>query len=334
MLNPDTVAGVRLSLKDISAPIHDHLRTFDDVFDRSIRSRIGLVDLVAKYIIKRKGKRVRPILVLLGAELCGGINEQSYRGATLVEILHTATLVHDDVIDGADTRRGFASINAIWRNKISILMGDYLLARGLLLSLENDDFQFLKITSTAVKRMSEGELHQIQKSRQYNNDESTYLKIIGDKTASLLSTCCEIGAVSATADREAHRMLREYGENVGLAFQIRDDLLDFIGRKSITGKPTGLDLSDKKLTLPIIYSLAGAPKKESRDILTMIKNGGKKMNVKEILEFVREYGGLEYASGRSHHFADEAKSRIASFPDSPAKSSLLSFADFVVMREK
>lgn len=323
-----------MTLKDIAAPISNHLERFDEVFARSIRSKIGLVDVVTKYIVKRKGKRVRPILVLLSAELCGGVNEKSYRGATLVEILHTATLVHDDVVDDADTRRGFASINAVWKNKIAVLMGDYLLAKGLLLSIENDDFPFLKITSTAVKRMSEGEIHQIQKSRQLDMDEATYMRIIGDKTASLLSTCTEIGAASA-ADRNEHRvLLRDYGENVGLAFQIRDDLLDYVGRKSITGKPTGLDLSEKKLTLPLIHALARAPKKEGKDILGMIKNGGKKTNVKHVLDFVENHGGIEYAHTRARHFAERAKEKIAPFPDSPSKQSLLSFADFVVERNK
>ncbi|MFN0158956.1 MAG: polyprenyl synthetase family protein [Bacteroidota bacterium] len=323
-----------MTLKEISQPIHSHLDHFDEVFGQAIRSKVGLVDLVTKYLIRRKGKRVRPVLVLLSAEVCGGVNERSYRGATLVEILHTATLLHDDVIDEADTRRGFASINATWKNKIAILMGDYLLARGLLLSLDHDDFGFLKITSTSVKRMSEGEIHQIQKSRQLDMDEETYMQIIGDKTASLLSTCCEIGASSATSDPEQLRSLREYGENVGLAFQIQDDLLDYVGRKSITGKPTGLDMSEKKLTLPLIHALTQAPRKQGKEILSMIKDGGKKVRVKDVLKFVETNGGLEYAAGRAHQFSTAAKANLAAFPDSPAKSSLLSFADFVVEREK
>ena len=251
-----------------------------------------------------------------------------------MEILHTATLVHDDVVDNADTRRGLASINAVWKNKIAVLMGDYLLSRGLLLSLENDDFEFLKITSTSVRRMSEGEIHQIQKSRKLDMDEATYLKIIGDKTASLLSTCCEIGAASVTSDPARKRMLHDYGEHVGLAFQIRDDLLDYVGRKSITGKPTGLDLSEKKLTLPLIHALAQAPRGEAKEVLAMIRNGGKKMKVRNVVEFVTHYGGLEYASAKARHFAAAAKQDIASFPASPSKSALESFADFVIEREK
>lgn len=329
-----SVRRLPLTLKQIAAPIEEHMDTFDRIFAQSIRSNVGLVDIVTKYIIRRKGKRVRPILVLLSADVCGGVNEKSFRGATLVEILHTATLVHDDVVDSADTRRGFASINAVWKNKIAILMGDYLLARGLLLSLEHDDFQFLKITSTSVRRMSEGEIHQIQKSRQLDMDEATYLRIIGDKTASLLSTCCEIGASSATSDPEKQRSLREYGENVGLAFQIQDDLLDYVGRKSITGKPTGLDISERKLTLPLIHAFTKAPKKEGKGILGMIKDGGKKVKIAEIVGFVRTYGGLDYAAERAQHFATEAKVRLRSFPDCPSKQSLMGFADFVVNREK
>lgn len=326
-----------MNLKEIAAPIAHHLDAFDEVFDRSIRSKTPLVDLVAKYIIRRKGKKVRPILVLLSADLCGRISEKSHRGAALVEILHTATLIHDDVIDEADTRRGFPSINAIWKNKISILMGDYLLAKGLLLCLDQDDFAFLKITSTAVRRMSEGEIYQLQKSRQLDIDEPAYLRIIGDKTASLLSTCCEIGATSATDDPRKQHLLKEYGENVGMAFQIRDDLLDFAGRKSVTGKNVGLDLSDKKLTLPVIHALDQAPKKEGKEILSIIRNGGKKItsrDVKRVILFVESYGGIGYAEERAHSYAAAARDRLASFPDGPSRSALLQFADFVVRREK
>ncbi len=323
-----------MDLKDISAPVHQHLDAFDRVFRDAIRSKIGLVDLVTRYIVRQKGKRVRPILVFLSGELCGGVNQQTFRGATLVEILHTATLIHDDVVDDADTRRGLASINAVWKNKIAVLMGDYLLSRGLLLSLDNDDFEFLKIISTAVRRMSEGEIHQIQRSRKLDMDEASYIRIIGDKTASLLSTCCEIGAASTGPSPENRRLLREYGEMLGLAFQIRDDLLDYIGRRSITGKPTGLDLSEKKLTLPLVHALSRAPKSDGKAILGMIRNGGKKMKVQRVLDFVREHGGLDYAAKKARHYGAEAKSRIAGYPDSPSKQALMAFADYVVEREK
>ena len=321
-------------LQHIAGPIQHHLSGFEKVFRESIRSRIGLVDLVTKYIVRTKGKRVRPILVLLSAEACGGVSERTYRGASLVEILHTATLIHDDVVDGADTRRGFASINAVWKNKIAVLMGDYLLARGLLLSLEHDDFAFLKITSTSVRRMSEGELQQIQRSRKLDMDEESYLRIIGDKTASLLSTCCEIGATSATTDPALQARLREYGENVGLAFQIRDDILDYTGRKSITGKPAGLDLAEKKLTLPLVHALREAPKGRGREILGMIRDGGKKMDVRAIVSFVEEYGGIRYAETLARKFSAAAVGALDVLPDSPAKRSLTAFADFVVQRAK
>lgn len=323
-----------MNLKEIARPIEQNLECFEKVFRESIRSRIGLIDLVAKYIIKTKGKRVRPILVLLSADICGGVTEKTYRGATLVEILHTATLIHDDVVDEADTRRGFASINAVWKNKIAVLMGDYLLSRGLLLSLEHDDFAFLRITSTSVRRMSEGEIHQIQKVRKLDMDEATYLRIIGDKTASLLSTCCEIGATSATHDNEQRRRLREFGERVGLAFQIRDDILDYTGRRSITGKPSGLDLSEKKLTLPLIHALKQSSRSDAREILSTIRDGGKKIKVQEVMDFVHKHGGIEYASARARAFAEEAVRLLEPFPDCASKHSLLGFASFVVDREK
>jgi octaprenyl-diphosphate synthase len=323
-----------VQLQDISRPVEHHLSEFDRHFREAIRSHIGLVDLVTRYIIRQKGKRVRPILVLLSAGACGDINERSYRGATLVEILHTATLVHDDVVDNADTRRGLASINAIWKNKIAVLMGDYLLSRGLLLSLDHDDFAFLKITSTAVRRMSEGELNQIARARKLDMDEPGYLRVIGDKTASLLSTCCEIGATSASAGPEQRKLLRDYGELVGLAFQIRDDILDYTGRKSITGKPTGLDLSEKKLTLPLIHGLAVAPKTEAKAILAMVRDGGKDMKVREIVDFVERFGGIDYATARAREYARQARICLESLPDSPSKVSLGAFADFVVEREK
>lgn len=323
-----------MDLQAIARPIEHHLGHFDEVFRSSIRSRIGLVDLITKYVLKQKGKKVRPILVLLTAEACGGVNERSFRGATLVEILHTATLIHDDVVDDADTRRGLASINAVWKNKIAVLMGDFLLSKGLLLSLESSDFHFLQITSHAVRRMSEGEIHQIQKSRKLDMDEATYLEIIGDKTASLISTCCEIGASSATEDTTRHALMREYGENVGLAFQIRDDLLDYVGRRSITGKPTGLDLSEKKLTLPLIHALTQGTRGDGKDMIAMIRAGGKKMDVRRVVEFVKSNGGLEYAARRAREFADRAKANLEQLPASTSKDSLRCFADFVVEREK
>lgn len=321
-----------VTIDEIRSPISDELKAFDRFFKEAMRSKVGLIDLIARYIIRQKGKRVRPILVLLSAKACGEITESTYRGATLVEILHTATLIHDDVVDDADTRRGLASINAVWKNKIAVLMGDYLLARGLLLSLERNDYLFLHSTSTAVKRMSEGELLQIQKSRQLDITEETYLRIIGDKTASLFSTCTEIGASSATDDPEKRRLLKEFGENVGMAFQIRDDLLDYLGRKSIIGKPTGTDMKEKKLTLPLIYALTHAQRKDSRLVLKIIKNGAKQKEIQWVVDFVENNGGIEYALAKAEQYALLARQNLASFPDSDAKEALLQFVDFVMER--
>ncbi len=321
-----------VSLDQIKEPIGEELRVFDRFFKEAMRSKVGLIDIIARYIIRQKGKRVRPLLVLLSAKVCGEINERTYRGATLVEILHTATLVHDDVVDDADTRRGLASINAVWKNKVAVLMGDYLLSRGLLLSLEKSDHDFLTSTSNAVKRMSEGELLQIQKSRQLDLDEETYIKIISDKTASLFSACTEIGAASATDDTGRHDRMREFGEHVGLAFQIRDDLLDYLGRKSIIGKPTGIDIKEKKLTLPLIYSLQHGERSDARRALKVIKNGAKRKDVEWVMDFVDSSGGMQYAIEKAEHYASLARASISTFPVSQAKESLLQFIDFVMER--
>lgn len=321
------------SLDEIRAPIAEELKIFDRFFKEAMHSKVGLIDLIARYIIRQKGKRVRPILVLLSAKACGGIIDSTYRGATLVEILHTATLIHDDVVDDADTRRGLASINAVWKNKVAVLMGDYLLARGLLLSLEQNDYAFLHSTSTAVKRMSEGELLQIQKSRQLDIDETTYLTIIGNKTASLFSTCTEIGAVSATDDPHRQHLLKEFGENVGMAFQIRDDLLDYLGRRSIIGKPIGIDIKEKKLTLPLIHALTQAERKDAKHVLKIIKNGAKQKDVEWVVNFVEEHGGIDYAVSKAEEYATRARQNLASLPETDAKESLLMFVDFVTERD-
>lgn len=321
-----------VSLDVIKEPIELELKAFSQFFRDSMRSKVGLIDLIARYIVRQKGKRVRPILVFLSAKACGAVNDSTYRAATLVEILHTATLIHDDVVDDADTRRGLASINAVWKNKIAVLMGDYLLSRGLLLSLESNDHYFLFCTSRAVKRMSEGELLQIQKSRQLNIDEATYIKIIGDKTASLLSTCTEIGAASATEDPERRALMRDFGEHVGIAFQIRDDLLDYFGRKSIIGKPTGIDMKEKKLTLPLIYALHNGPRKDAKQALRLIKNGPKQKEIDWVIRFVEDSGGIRYATSKAEFYSELARNNLASLEDSPAKEALLRFVDFVMER--
>ena len=321
------------SLNHIKSPIESELKEFGGFFRNAMRSHVGLIDLIARYIVRQKGKRVRPILVFLSAKACGEVNESTFRAATLVEILHTATLIHDDVVDEADTRRGLASINAVWKNKVAVLMGDYLLSRGLLLSLESNDHYFLQCTSNAVKRMSEGELLQIQKSRQLNIDEETYLKIIADKTASLLSTCTEIGAASTTQDPERRRQMRDFGEHVGIAFQIRDDLLDYLGRRSVIGKPTGIDLKEKKLTLPLIYALSKGPKNEAKQAIRIVKDGAKQKDIQWVVDFVKRTGGIDYAVDRAQHFSELARHDLSLLPDSPSKNSLFKFVDFVMQRQ-
>jgi len=329
-----TITGRRaINIDIIKEPIRHELKEFDRFFREAMRSKIGLVDLIARYIVRQKGKRVRPILVLLSAKTCGEVTDRSYRAATLVEILHTATLVHDDVVDDADTRRGLASINAVWKNKIAVLMGDYLLSRGLLLSLEYNDYYFLHSTSAAVKRMSEGELLQIQKSRQLDIDEETYLRIISDKTASLLSTCTDIGCASVSENHAQRTLMREFGENVGMAFQIRDDLLDYLGRRSIIGKPTGIDVKEKKLTLPLIHALRNAEPRDAREALRVIRNGAKQKGVEWIVSFVRENGGIEYAVSKAEEYAANARQNLLGIPDSPSRQALLQFIDFVTERD-
>jgi octaprenyl-diphosphate synthase len=323
-----------VKLSDITRPVERELERFDPHFREAMRSNVAFVDIIVRYVVRQKGKRIRPALVFLCATACGEISEQTYRGASLVEILHTATLIHDDVVDDADTRRGLASINAVWKNKIAVLMGDYLLAKGLLLSLNNDDFQFLKIISESVRRMSEGEILQIAKTKLLNMDEKTYLQIISDKTASLLSTCCQIGAQSVTKDKKAVQDMKDYGENLGMVFQIRDDLLDYVGRKSITGKPTGLDLKEKKLTLPMIYSLGRAPGSESRRVLRIIKNGAGAKDLDAIVEFAREHGGIEYSMKKAEEYSALAHKAIERLGESPAKTSLADFIGYVMDRTK
>ncbi len=251
----------------------------------------------------------------------------------MVELLHTATLVHDDVVDEADERRGRPSINAVWKNKVSVLVGDYLLSRGLLVAVEHNEFGFLKITSETVKRMSEGELLQIQKSRKLDIQEEEYFRIISDKTASLIGACCELGASSATADAAACGALRTYGEMVGIAFQIRDDIFDYVSTGAAIGKPTGNDLKEKKLTLPLIYSINQAPRKESKRILTLIKKGEEsEERSRTVRDFVTQYGGLVYAEKIAIEYCARAREAIAPFPDGPAKRSLLEFVEFSLKR--
>ncbi|MCH7965637.1 MAG: polyprenyl synthetase family protein [Bacteroidetes bacterium] len=308
-------------------------RFFVEIFKKSIRSKVGLVDLVAKYIIRQKGKKVRPLLVLLSAKIIGEVNERSYRGAVLVELLHTATLVHDDVVDNANKRRGVWSINALFKNKVAVLMGDYLLSRGLMIAVDGKDFDFLGVITNTVKRMSEGELLQIQKTRKLDIDEETYFRVISDKTASLLETCCEIGALSATDNPEYHQAMKQFGQSIGMAFQIRDDILDYEGTLKMMGKPVGGDIKEKKITLPLIYSLNQVTKKEAAHIRKLIKNGSKNNDVKEIIKFVRENGGIDYALDTAKSYSNKAKEALKILPDSQSKVALEALVDFVIDRK-
>lgn len=321
-----------MNLNKITAPIKNELAEFQKVFSGSLKSNVALVDLITKYILKQKGKKVRPILVLLSAKLCGKISSRTYVAATLVELLHTATLIHDDVVDDAKTRRGLASINAVWKNKAAVLMGDFLLSKGLLVSLDNDEPGFLKATSEAVRRMSEGELLQIQKARNFDATEETYFKVISDKTASLIKTCCKIGAMSTSNDKNKIESMAVYGENLGIAFQLRDDLLDYTGRKKLLGKATGNDLKEKKFTLPLLTALKNAPAKNSKEIMKLIKSeSGKKFEA--VYYFVEQYGGIEYTQKKISHYAGLALSSLDKFTNSDSKDSLAELVSFVSNRE-
>ncbi len=323
----------KLSLEGIQRPIEAELEHFKGYFRGAMRSRVFLMDQVIQYLLRQKGKQMRPLLVLLSAKAAGGIVESTYRGAALVELLHTATLVHDDVVDDSDRRRGMFSINALWKNKIAVLLGDFLLSRGLLLALDNKDYQLLHIVSDAVKRMSEGELLQIEKARKLDIDEATYFQIISDKTASLLSACTSCGASSATTDEATILLFKDFGQALGMAFQIRDDLFDF-GVKDI-GKPLGIDLQEKKMTLPLIYSLGKASKSEKKRILNIVRKKGKsKRDIREVATFVESSGGTTYATEKMLSFASEAHQLLERLPESDARNSLGDLVSFTVTRSK
>lgn len=320
-------------LSEITKPIESELSKFNELFKASMKSKVGLVDLIARYIIRQKGKKIRPLLVLLSAKVTGGVNERTYRGAVLVELLHTATLVHDDVVDNADKRRNFWSVNKIFKNKAAVLMGDYLLSRGLMIAVDGKDYDFLGVITNTVKRMSEGELLQIQKTRKLDIDEETYFKVISDKTASLLETCCQIGAMSATDNPEYLEAMRKFGESIGIAFQIRDDILDYEGKAKLIGKPVGGDIKEKKITLPLIYSLNQVSNGEASSIRKMIKNGHIKQNLNDIMEFVRKNKGIDYSLSKAHYYSLQAKEALKVIPDSPGKLALEALVDFVIERK-
>jgi octaprenyl-diphosphate synthase len=321
-----------LRLDDIKAPIAQEMETFEVKFRDSMKTRVLLLDRIMNYIVKRKGKQMRPMFVFLSAGSCGTIQEPTYRGAALIELLHTATLVHDDVVDDANYRRGFFSINALWKNKIAVLVGDYLLSRGLILSVENKDFELLSIVSHAVKEMSEGELLQMEKSRQLDITEEVYFQIIRQKTASLIASCCAVGASSSGADSKQVEAMRLFGEKIGMAFQIKDDLFDY-GEDEI-GKPLGIDIKEKKMTLPLIYALSKAGWFEKRKIISIVKNESEKpRKVKEVIEFVKKSGGLEYAVATMNKFHEEAKALLQTLPESIYRTSLAQLVQFTIERK-
>src|ERR1700710_738457 len=293
-----------LSINEIKKPIAAEIDVFEDTFKNSMYSSVPLLDRITHYIVKRKGKQIRPMFVFFSASICGGINQSTHRGAALVELLHTATLVHDDVVDNSYQRRGFFSINALWKNKIAVLVGDYLLSKGLLLSIENNDFKLLKIVSEAVKQMSEGELLQIEKVRRMDISEDVYYEVIRQKTASLIASCCACGAASAGADDKTIEKMRLFGEKIGIAFQIKDDMFDF-GTDDV-GRPLGIDIKEKKVTLPLIYSLNNSTTAVKKQMINLVKNhNDEPQKIQAIIDFVRETGGLQYSETQMKLYQEE-----------------------------
>lgn len=323
-----------MTIDEIRAPIASEMELFEESFRESMRSSTPLVDRIMHYIIKRKGKQMRPMFTLLSARMFGPVTESGFVAASLIELLHTATLVHDDVVDGSPLRRGFFSINALWKNKIAILVGDYLLSRGLLLAVDKGEFDLLRIVSNAVREMSEGELLQLEKTRGLNFSEDVYFDIIRMKTASLIASCCASGANAGGASKEDIDKMREFGELTGMAFQIKDDLFDY-GNGEETGKPTGLDIKEKKLTLPLIYSLQQVNRSERRWMVNVVKNKNEDNKaVRELLEKVSETGGISYSKTKMLEYRDKALEILHSFPVSDSRNSLEGLVELTVERKK
>ena len=321
-------------ISEIKYPIKEEMKLFEKKFKNSLQSKVPLLDRIMHYIIKRKGKQMRPMFVFLTSKMFGEMNEKCYRAASLIELLHTATLVHDDVVDEANLRRGYFSVNALWKNKIAVLVGDFLLSKGLLLSVENEDFDLLKIVSSAVKDMSEGELLQIEKARRLDIKEEIYFEIIRKKTAVLISSCCACGTSAMDESEETIEKLAIFGEKVGIAFQIKDDLFDYTQSKLI-GKPTGIDIREQKMTLPLIYTLNTVDKKTRGKIINTVKNHHKNdEKVAELIQLVQETGGLEYAEKVMLEYQKEALMLLESFPENEARKSLQKLVKYVIDREK
>ncbi|CAG5069451.1 All-trans-nonaprenyl-diphosphate synthase (geranyl-diphosphate specific) [Dyadobacter sp. CECT 9623] len=322
-----------LSIKEIQLPIADEMKAFEHKFRQFMKSDVMLLDQIMNYIVRRKGKQLRPMFVFLSAGVCGNITESTYRGGALIELLHTATLVHDDVVDDSNYRRSFFSVNALWKNKIAVLVGDYLLSRGLLLSVDHGEFDLLKIVSTAVRELSEGELLQIEKARRLDINEEVYYQIIRQKTASLIASCCAVGASSVGASEDIVKQMHAFGEKVGMAFQIKDDLFDY-GEEEI-GKPLGIDIKEKKMTLPLIYALNKSSWLEKRSIINIIRNESHKpRKVKEVIDFVKNSGGLRYAQEVMQRYVEEAQVILSQFADSPHRRSMEQLVQFTIERSK
>lgn len=321
-------------LKELKKPLSKEIKEFQQIFHKSVKSSVPLLDIIMKYILKAKGKQVRPLIVLYSAALFNGINEATYRAATLIELLHTATLVHDDVVDDSDRRRGMFSINALWKNKIAVLVGDYLLSRGMLTALQAKDYNTLEIVSEAVKEMSEGELLQIEKARKLDIDESVYFEIIRKKTASLMASCFAAGASSSTNDQEDIRKMWEIGENAGIAFQIKDDILDF-EKSSVTGKSSGADIKEQKMTLPLIYLLNQSTVLKKRKIISIIKNNNTNSDkVNWILSEIANTGGLDYATQKMEEYRTKSINLLREFPESTFRVALEQIIEFTIDRKK
>ena len=322
-------------VEQIKKPIYEEMDLFEEKFTESMSSKVALLNRITHFIVNRKGKQMRPMFVFLVAKLVGKgkVNERTYRGASVIELIHTATLVHDDVVDDSNKRRGFFSINALWKNKIAVLVGDYLLSKGLLLSIENEDFDLLKIISVAVREMSQGELLQIEKARDLDITEKIYYEIIRQKTATLLAACCALGAQSVDAPEEKVENMHRFGELLGMAFQIKDDLFDYGTRK--IGKPTGIDIKEQKMTLPLIYTINNCTTKERNWIVNSIKRHNKDQSrVKELIELVKNKGGLNYAVEKMKYFQSEALKLIKNYPESHYKDALVMMVNYVIERNK
>ena len=323
------------TVSQIKQPIEYEMELFEKKFQLSMYSKVSLLNRITHYVVNRKGKQMRPMFVFLIAKMFnnGDVNDRTYRGASVIELIHTATLVHDDVVDESNKRRGFFSINALWKNKIAVLVGDFLLSKGLLLSIDNSDFDLLKIISTAVREMSEGELLQIEKARKLDITESVYFEIIRKKTATLIAACCEMGSQSVMASKTEVENMRQFGEYIGMAFQIKDDLFDY-GTQKI-GKPTGIDIKEQKMTLPLIHTLNNCSKKEKKWVVNSIKNyNTDKVRVNELIHFVKEKGGLDYAVSKMKEYQNMALAILQKYPDSTYKESLELMVNYVIERKK